>query len=126
MSDSWKVVKIIDEYNIVVNAGTNHGIKKEDCLEIYVPGEEVIDPDTMESLGTLDSIKAYLEVKHVFPKMCICENAETRLLNMISFSANFTKEEPKPLNIDSTQISGGLNKTDRKIRIGDLVRMSND
>jgi hypothetical protein len=121
MSQNWKVVKIIDEYNIVVNAGYEHGINKGARLEIFVPGEEVIDPDTNESLGTLDTIKAYLEVKNVFPKMCVCENAETRQVSLLA-AYHLTREETKPLNIDSSQISGGLNKTDRKIRIGDLVR----
>lgn len=123
MSDSWKVVKIIDEYNIVVNAGSEHGIRKDSRLEIFVPGEEIIDPETNESLGTLDTIKAYLEVKNVFPKMCVCENAETRSVSLF-MAYNLTREETKPLNIDSSQISGGLNKTDKKIRIGDLVRRS--
>ncbi|MCM3079606.1 hypothetical protein [Brevibacillus invocatus] len=124
MSFTWKVVKIIDEYNIVVNAGFEDDIEKEDKLEIYIPGTEVIDPDTLESLGTLDSIKAYLVVKHVFARMCICQNAETKVVSIIDFSANFSREETKPLNIDSMQISGGLDKADRKIRIGDLVRRS--
>ena len=72
MTRKYKIAKIIDEYQVVVNAGSNDLIHDDDCLEVYQPGQEVTDPDTGESLGTLDFVKAKLRVVNVFPKMCVC------------------------------------------------------
>lgn len=77
----FKVVKIIDDHHLVVNAGATHDIKKGQRLVVYSPGDEVFDPDTKESLGTLDTVKCYLEVSDVFEKMCICINAEKTMEN---------------------------------------------
>lgn len=118
MDNSFKVVKIISEYEIVVNAGSAHGISRDDTLEIFVPGEDIQDPDTGESLGTLDTVKAYLNVKNVLSKMCVCTNDDSIVRNALE--SPFITHRTKRLNIDSSEISGGL--TSRKIRIGDLVR----
>lgn len=123
MSETFKVVKIINEYEIVINAGRDHGISRNEQLEIFVPGEVVIDPDTNENLGTLDFIKAYLNVKDAFPKMSVCENSETKTKSLLSAFDNFSTEETLRLNVDSKEISGGLTGS-RKIKIGDMVRKS--
>jgi hypothetical protein len=121
---TYKVVKIISDMELVVNAGSNQGIQKDQVLEIFIPGEEVVDPETNKVLGTLDTIKAYLNVKHVFPLMCICENADAKAFNPLEgFSSALTKYTTKRLNVDSTQISGGI-VDGGKIQIGDLVRKS--
>ncbi|WP_054767291.1 hypothetical protein [Lysinibacillus parviboronicapiens] len=119
MNNTYKVIKIINEYQIVVNVGKNKGISKGQTLEIFVPGEEIIDPDTGESLGALDFIKSYLIVKDVFDKMCICENKEN-LMSTVSFASLQVRQR---LNVDSKEISGGLTGNS-KIQIGDLVRKS--
>lgn len=124
MNKQFKVVKIINEMKIVINAGSNDSIERGLKLEIYTPGEEVFDLDTNESLGTLDTVKAYIEVVDVFPKMCICRNTETKIYNALAGFQNFVKEEIKPLIIDPKQITGGLNNSDKVIRIGDFVRKS--
>jgi len=123
MTEIYKVVKIISDEEIVVNAGYKQGIKKGQELEIFVPGEEVIDPDTGRSLGTLDTIKAYVTVRDVYENMCVCINSETATRNFLNPFEGFTITKPKRLNVDSTQISGGF-KEDRIIRVGDLVRPS--
>lgn len=122
MSDNYKIVKIIDEYAVVVNAGSNSFIKENDTLEVYQPGQEVTDPETGESLGTLDFVKAKLRVTDVFPKMCVCENRERERKSIISIAQSFTYEEKLPLNVQTTDISGGYEGIDRKIKVGDLVR----
>lgn len=122
MKKTFKIIKIISDKKVVVNAG-HLDVKKNDQLEIYLIGEEVIDPETGEVLGTLDTIKAYLIVTDVYDKMCLCENA-TKNSTMSAFfdvAAQFSANLPRRLNVDSTQISGGLSE-DIKIVIGDLVR----
>ena len=122
MTSNFRIVKIIDEYAVVVNAGSNSFIQENDTLEVYQPGQEVTDPETGESLGTLDFVKAKLRVTDVFPKMCVCENRERERKSIISIAQSFTYEEKLPLNVQTTDISGGYEGIDRKIKVGDLVR----
>lgn len=122
MDGTFKVVKIINEYKVVVNAGSNHYIQEGQEMEIFEPGQEVTDPDTGASLGTLDYVKAKLRVVDVLPKMCICENRDGETTKTISdlISRSFT--EKVPLNVDPKDISGGFESVSKKIRVGDLVR----
>ena len=126
MTRKYKIAKIIDEYQVVVNAGSNDLIHDDDCLEVYQPGQEVTDPDTGESLGTLDFVKAKLRVVNVFPKMCVCENRETEQKSFFSnISPGLFFEETLPMNVQTTDISGGYEGIDKKIKVGDLVRKVN-
>ena len=126
MTRKYKIAKIIDEYQVVVNAGSNDIIHDDDCLEVYQPGQEVTDPDTGESLGTLDFVKAKLRVVNVFPKMCVCENRETEQKSFFSnISQGLFFEETLPMNVQTTDISGGYEGIDKKIKVGDLVRKVN-
>ena len=119
-----KIVKIIDEYRVVVNLGSG-SVHEDQILEVYQPGQEVTDPETGESLGTLDFVKAKLRVVDVFPKLCVCENRETRQKSMlINIAQNLTYEEKLPLNVQTTDISGGYEDVSKKIKVGDLVRAS--
>jgi len=138
---TWKIIKIVDDYRLVINAGSDDGIKQNDKLVVFDPGEEIFDPDTNESLGTLDTIKCYLKVSDVLKKMCVCENAEsdkTSSLNPLAAAWSATlsasllgiaagampvTSSKKSLPINAEDISGGL-KPKTKIRMGDLVRMA--
>lgn len=117
----FKIVKIINEYKVVVNAGANHQIREDDCLEVFAPGEEIIDPDTNLSLGTLDLIKAKLRVVDVLPQMCICEDRDGYSERTISVDF-LTYKRKNALNVDAREISGGFENIPRKIHVGDLVR----
>ena len=105
---------------------TLNSVKIKNCLykfEIFETGEEIFDPNTKESLGTLDTIKETIEAINVLPKMCICRHLTTSIYNMVGIlNSNIYKTKIKTLNVDATQISGGLS-SDKKIRIGDEVRL---
>ncbi|MCL1807210.1 MAG: hypothetical protein FWG31_05865 [Oscillospiraceae bacterium] len=110
---------------IVVNAG-NEQLSKGDILEIYETGEEVIDPITKQKLGTLDYIKALVEVVTLYPNMCICENVIKEPRSSLALAATAldfgSGMKSKDLPINAEEISGGLNAQSKKIRVGDLVR----
>ena len=125
MTSSFIIVKIIDEYRVVVNAGSNYSVREDDIFEVYQPGQEITDPETGESLGMLDYVKAKLRVVDVFPKMCVCENRDTKQKSLLMpLSQNWTYEEKMPLKVLTTDISGGYEGIDKKIKVGDLVRES--
>lgn len=131
MSKKFKVVRIINKYYVAVNAG--HGdVAKGDALEIYAPGNvEIFDPDTNESLGMLDYIKAEIEVEDVFEKMCVCKSAEFtqqrqhsifQAVGLSALNEATTKTVTKELNVSEDDISGGFANIDKKIKVGDMVR----
>ena len=120
----YKVIKIISDSEILINAGANKKLAQGTSLDIFITGEEIFDPDTNESLGTLDTVKATVEVDTVYPQMALCKKIEystTNLIESISHSMNVKKV--KRLKIDPSEISGGLS-SDLTIHIGDLVRTS--
>lgn len=125
MGKTYKIVKIISEYKVVVNVGSNDLVHEDQILEVYEPGQDVIDPETGESLGTLDYIKAKLRVVDVFPKMCLCENRDGVLEKTLAQALAPTFTERVPLDVDSKDISGGFEGVSKKIRVGDLVRKRN-
>lgn len=126
MNSPYKIVKIINEYRVVVNAGSNDSVHDGDILEVYVPGSEVKDPDTGEDLGTLDYVKAKLRVVDTFPRMCVCENRACQsVFSWADALSSLSGQESLPLNVDSKDISGGYEGINKKIKVGDLVRKSN-
>ncbi|EHA1005932.1 hypothetical protein ACV3RX_01335 [Clostridium perfringens] len=122
---NYKVIKIIDDIRVLINAGTKNSITKDSVFEIYLTGSEIKDPDAGEILGTLDTIKATVKPTVIYEKMCICTNAEYNPNNIVAaFSGlNSINSQPiKRLNVDTSEISGGLKDND-PIKIGDKVRL---
>lgn len=128
---NFKVVKIIDEYLIVVNYGKSQNAQKGDELEIFDIGERVFDPETNEDLGTLDLYKGKITVVNVYDKISLCKSAERlpkpgSINSSIStlFLGTFNNYEIKALNVNTKQISGGYNEdNDLIINLGDPVQI---
>lgn len=135
MSKTMKIAKIISTKQIVVNAGSKDGLKEGDTLEIIdkFGTDPVIDPDTGESLGTLDIPKGTVTVSRVYPRMAIAETpvehispynsilkGSSALAAARALGADQTFQSD--LNVDPTQITGGLPEpTDQEIHVGDEV-----
>lgn len=64
-----KIVKVIDEYKVVINKGSNDGVTRNDRYLIYKPGDELFDPDTKESLGVLEIVCGEGKPEHIQEKM---------------------------------------------------------
>ena len=60
-----KVIKIIDEYNIVINKGAADGVTSNARFLVYRLGEELFDPDTNESLGILELVCGEGKPEHI-------------------------------------------------------------
>ncbi len=103
----YRVIKIISNFEIIVNTGVNQGINPGDILTIIVKDEEIMDPFSHESLGYLPVIKAQVKVDTVYEKMCICK--PTQLFNV----------EVATLNVEMPYQDN--NEENHVIRIGDLV-----
>lgn len=125
MNNNFRIVKIIDDKSLVINAGRNYNIQEGDEFEIFSEGKPIIDPVTKENLGKLDFIKDTLVVSVVYDKMCICTTPITYnspLTN--SFSSILGTKEQRLLNVSPLDISGNNYLDENKeIKIGDLARL---
>lgn len=72
----FRVVHVIDQENIVINAGVNSGIKLGDRFIIYGIGDEIFDVDSKESLGQLELVRGKGVAVHIQDKMCIIRSDE--------------------------------------------------
>ena len=72
-----KVIKIVDKYKVAINKGSIDGVSKDDIFMIFEKGEELFDPDTKESLGSLEIPKLRMKVFNIQEKITLLESAET-------------------------------------------------
>ncbi len=70
------VAEVFDNgYKIVINRGSEHGIRKSQRFQIYVLSEEeIIDPVSREPLGHLEIVKGIGKVVNIQPKMATLES----------------------------------------------------
>ena len=75
MKKNIRVVKVIDEYKLVINVGSADGISMDQRFLVYEnDDEEIFDPDTKESLGFIELVKGTGKVIHVQEKMSTIES----------------------------------------------------
>lgn len=124
-----KVIRILDDETLVINAGSNQYIHEGQKLVIYEEGETLKDPDTGKTLGTLDYIKARVEVVNTYSNFSTVKSLShyTEKVNtgVMSAFTDRTKEVHKTkvnkLPVEQSQIKKQVIKN-KKIIIGDLVK----
>ena len=110
-NNEFKVIRMLDEYRIIINAGKNDGVNDDSYFDVTGAIDKVYDPDTKELLGTLDGVKASVSPVKIFEKMCICKAktislqgvANTLSPSLLALSRLLSKEDPLP--VDKSQIS---------------------
>jgi hypothetical protein len=74
-----KVAKILGTSEIVINRGRSQGVRQGMLFEIFAPdGDEVWDPDTGETLGTVEDVKAKAEVTEVKERLAVARLQSTQ------------------------------------------------
>lgn len=124
MNNKFRVIKIIDDTSLIVNAGIENDVSVNDVMEIYGESEPIFDPQTKENLGKFNVVKDRLKVTKVYEKMCICESPYVSTY-FASINSIFTSTQRK-LDVEPTDISGNGDKT---IRIGNgakLIKKENE
>jgi hypothetical protein len=77
MAVEGKVAKILGN-EIVINRGRREGVRQDMLFEVFAPeGEEVWDPDTGETLGTVEDVKAQAEVTEVKDRLAVARLQST-------------------------------------------------
>lgn len=64
-----KVIKRTANGQLIINRGQDGGLKKGDKLVVFSAGEELIDPDTGESLGSSEEYIGEVSVTRINPKI---------------------------------------------------------
>jgi len=72
MTDSirGKVAAIIDDTTLVLNVGSTQGVCEGMVFAIVSEHQEIVDPDTGESLGSWEVPKARVVVTHLQERLC--------------------------------------------------------
>lgn len=60
-----KVVQVLDDCRIVINKGSADGVTTYNRFLVYRLGDELFDPDTNESLGTLEIVCGEGKPEHI-------------------------------------------------------------
>lgn len=70
LGGSWKgaVVKVSEDGTVTINGGENAGVKVNDIFKVIRKGEEMVDPETGESLGSEDEVIGEIKITEVKPK----------------------------------------------------------
>lgn len=128
-----KIVKIINETTFVLNAGKNDGIKGGMEFKIMdSESEPITDPDTNQIIGYLDSSKGIIEAEVVQEKMTIARTKLHKKVNRspiydaMSAFQSYETSYREELNVDETQITGGYNRSNNPVSIGDVVVILSD
>jgi len=130
MAQYGKVLKIFDETSLLVNLGEKDGLKRGDRLVIVEKGGEVKNPETGESLGELELVKAELVAVDVQEKMSVLMTELSQAPQMsIPLSARMVQDSVKgrvsegkrnTMVVSPGEISG--QPATSPIKTGDLVR----
>lgn len=132
-----KIIKILSEFKVIINAGEKDGVEKDDVFEIIDPEKRILeDPDTGEILDEFEGIKAKIIATDVKEKYTICEPPKqySGVLSATFASAAvkaFTENYPygqegtkqKPLNVSEYEIDNIFSPyTNSLVRVGDIVK----
>lgn len=70
----YKVVQIISPYKVVINGGSDAGLKKGQRFLVYALGEIVKDPDSGEDLEQIEIVKGSGVLTHLQKKIATIES----------------------------------------------------
>lgn len=69
------VVKVVDDYRIVINRGSENDVKTGAQYLIFGLDDEIVDPVTKESLGKLEVVRGRARVTHVQGRLATLDSS---------------------------------------------------
>ena len=89
MAVEGKVAAVLNERDLVINKGSDAGVKDGMKFKVIVPEVTVADPDTGEVLGTIAKEKIRVKVVEVHPKFSVGKTYETYVVNVGGSGSDF-------------------------------------
>ncbi|WP_407124499.1 hypothetical protein [Weissella paramesenteroides] len=134
MDDEIKVIKIVNDTTLVINAGSeDYNIKIGDELQILdADGESLVDPTSGDEIGKLPIYKSKVFVTDIYDYFSIVrskyiEATKTNgsIFNSIT-GATVIPAHRIPMNVNEDEITGGLfDSEDHPINVGDIAKPIN-
>lgn len=136
MNDSslrGKVARILDSRNLVINIGSQHGVKIGMYFDVMDPkGDDIRDPDTNEILGYVERPKVRIRITDVQDKLSVASTYKKTTINVggkgtaISFGFVEALMPPKWVTKYETlktdeQTWEDLNEEESRVKSGDPV-----
>lgn len=129
------VAEILNSRELVINRGREHGVRDGMIFEVLAPqGEDITDPDTGETLGSVERPKVVVRVVQVEPRLAVARTFRSRRRNIGGtgaggFAATWEKlfEAPRYVReYDTLKTSErtweDLDESESFVKIGDPVR----
>ena len=110
-----RVAKILTPTQVVLNGGTNVGIKIDEKFLLYGLGEQIWDPETKQLLETVEVLRGKARVIHLQEKICILESTDTKTEVRRTNSAF-------PLIIGSQEETVYVTRPFKEVQVGDYAR----
>lgn len=126
-----KVAAILNEREVVINIGSDQGVKKGMKFAILAATpEQIIDPDTGLVLDIVDRTKVFVQATEVREKIAICSTFRTTrttggaLSTVYSFNRMFeaSREIPETLRIQDSSRPKPLDPEESYVKRGDRVK----
>jgi hypothetical protein len=126
-----KIAAIKSDYAVVINKGYADGVEEDMRFIVFEEGEEINDPDTKESLGKLEYVKAKVKVTYPSERLSWAETYETYAIPgtlaaidsaVAAISGFVPRYERVKLPLDKTPSSSVSGPVTMNLKIGDLVR----
>ena len=127
-----KIAKIVDETTFLLNVGAQDGVRNGMRFVVFDEGDEVLNPDTEESLGVWEIVKGELIVTNTQERLSMAqtplkqkvEKAGTLSALMVEASKGSAGEAQREvLAVNRSQMSG--RPVTKAVSVGDPVRSVN-
>jgi hypothetical protein len=82
MAIEGKVARILNARELVINRGSEAGVAPDMVFAVLQVEKDILDPDTKQTLGSLETVKIKVKVVEVQPKMSVCRTFETIQVNV--------------------------------------------
>ncbi len=125
-----RVAQILNERELVINIGSEMGVKRGMKFAILAPKPlEIVDPETKVVLDHLDREKVRVAATEVRPKVTVCKTYKTRIVGGIDlrgFSAmreamTPLHEEVETLRATNSSFPPPLSPEESYVKINDRV-----
>ena len=123
-----RIVRIVDERTLIADIGTEQGVTVGQQFVVIQPMDAVVDPDTNETLGVWEMVKARLVAMHAQPRITTlvplpsAESQPTVLSQRMAWDSHGAPigSSEVTLAVDRSQMSG--RRRAEVIKVGDPVR----
>lgn len=128
MTIEGKIAKILDKHTLVANIGESDGVEEGMHFLIYQPGEQILDPDTHEVLGSAPDVeKAEVVADEVMENMTVMKSdttTYTRIKDPMNFQVPnlFKKQKETVTKRKDLDTEEPVPEDRSKIKEGDSIR----